>query len=208
MFIELVDVLRCPNTHEETWLVAAVDRLDGRYIAEGSLGCPICRAEYPIREFVAYFASPGKGMPVPPDVDAEGVTRLAALLGLSTPGGFIALAAGQAAFAAPLAHEFDVQCVIVDPTALATPGDGVSVLCASHAPLSAGAMRGVVLDAGSGVSATALVHALRTGGRMVAPATAAVPNGIRELARDAQHWVGERVPDAGPLVPLTRNPAR
>ncbi len=208
MFIELVDHLRCLNDHEETWLVAAVGRLQGRYIAEGSLGCPVCRAEYPVREFVAFFASPGKGILATPSADADRVTRLAALLDLSSPGGFVALSPGQAAVAAPLAHEFDVQCVVIDPTAQATPGDGVSVLCASSAPLATGSLRGAVLDGGVGPSVEALVRALRPGARLVAPVSVSVPSGIRELARDAREWVGERGPEVAHLVSLSRGSTR
>ena len=47
------------------------------------------------------------------------------------------------------------------------------------------------------------VAALATRGRLVAPATAPVPIAIRELARDATEWVGER--EATPVtVPLAR----
>jgi len=45
MFSELVDVLRCPRPHEESWLVLAAHRLDGRDIMAGVLGCPVCHAD-------------------------------------------------------------------------------------------------------------------------------------------------------------------
>jgi hypothetical protein len=48
------------------------------------------------------------------------------------------------------------------------------------------------------------VAALRPGARLIAPAAAPVPDGARELARDARHWVAERVAPAGPVVPLRR----
>jgi len=50
VFIELVDALRCPRAHEESWLVLAMSRIEGRHIQEGALGCPVCHAEYPIHE--------------------------------------------------------------------------------------------------------------------------------------------------------------
>ncbi|HEY9229313.1 MAG TPA: hypothetical protein VIP11_21880, partial [Gemmatimonadaceae bacterium] len=56
MFIPLVDVLRCPVPHEETWLVASIDRAADRDIVEGMLGCPRCLAEYAIHEGVVLFA--------------------------------------------------------------------------------------------------------------------------------------------------------
>jgi hypothetical protein len=55
MFIELVDALRCLHEHEESWLVAAVERFEGRYIDRGSLGCPVCRTQYRIDRGAADF---------------------------------------------------------------------------------------------------------------------------------------------------------
>ena len=40
MFVELVDLLRCPHAHEDSWLVAAADETADRHIVHGSLGCP------------------------------------------------------------------------------------------------------------------------------------------------------------------------
>jgi hypothetical protein len=37
MFIELVDALRCPVPHEESWLVASADRMEARHIVDGTL---------------------------------------------------------------------------------------------------------------------------------------------------------------------------
>ena len=55
MFIELVDALRCPQPHAESWLVVASTRTQARHILEGTLGCPVCRAEYPIVDGVVDF---------------------------------------------------------------------------------------------------------------------------------------------------------
>jgi len=48
------------------------------------------------------------------------------------------------------------------------------------------------------------VRALVAGARLVAPAGAAVPAGVRELARDEADWVGERDAAPSPPVPLRR----
>ena len=53
MFIELVDALRCPVPHEDSWLVASAERTESRHIVTGTLGCPVCRAQFPIRRGVA-----------------------------------------------------------------------------------------------------------------------------------------------------------
>ena len=47
-----------PNTttttpHEASWLVVSFARRDGRFIVEGTLGCPVCHRQYPIRDGVA-----------------------------------------------------------------------------------------------------------------------------------------------------------
>ena len=46
MFIELTDHLRCPADHEESYLVLLPDRMDGRSVREGRLGCPVCGRTY------------------------------------------------------------------------------------------------------------------------------------------------------------------
>jgi hypothetical protein len=43
---------------------------------------------------------------------------------------------------------------------------------------------------------------VRPGGRIMGPASVAVPAGLDELARDARGWVAARHPDAG-AVPVT-----
>ena len=44
MFIELTDHLRCPEDHDEQFWCLLPDRLDGRSVKEGQLGCPVCGA--------------------------------------------------------------------------------------------------------------------------------------------------------------------
>ena len=97
MFIELVDSLRCLTPHEDTWLVAGVTRMDGRHIIDGTLGCPVCRREYPIVHGVAWFSvSAPEAAPslttVVSSADERRVARAGALLGLSDAGGIVTLA--------------------------------------------------------------------------------------------------------------------
>src|SRR5215208_3855169 len=111
MFIELVDHLRCVRPHEDTWLVAAARRMEGRHIDEGTLGCPICRAEYPIRGGVADFRGEGAGAAAAPTEsgdaplpDESEVMRAGALLGLSESGGVVLLAGTWGAIAGAIAE--------------------------------------------------------------------------------------------------------
>jgi uncharacterized protein YbaR (Trm112 family) len=210
MFIDLLDALRCPSDHDETWLVARIDRMVGRYIADGSLGCPVCRQEFPVRDFVAYFSE--ELASVTPVVVRAGtpddqLTRLAALLDLGAPGGFVGVAGSRAADAAALATAFDVQCVVVNPSPGATSAEGCSVLhCAGRVPLAAGALRALAYDAHVAADErllASLVRAVRPGGRLLAPASLPHPPGVRELARDETEWVG--VSEAPPMIiPLSR----
>ena len=209
MLIDLVDDLRCPRPHEPTWLVASADRTDGRDIVEGTLGCPICHAEYPIRAGVVWFRRPSgetwHAEGIQPAPDAEAAMRLAAFLDLSDARGF-ALLAGSWAGAAPLLRDLvPTHLVVLDPTPGIASGQGISALEVETAiPLADAACRGVALDARHAVPAYVddAVRVLRPRGRLVAPASVPIPAGATELARDGQLWVAERATDATGLVPL------
>lgn len=209
MFVELIDHLRCLRPHEESWLVATADVTDERDIVEGMLGCPVCRAEYRIAGGIARFADPSTPTP-PATADETEAMRLAAFLGLAEPHGFVVLT-GTLGAHAPLIHRLaDVHLLLVNPPPGAPMGAGLSGLTAGDwLPLASGSAHAVGLD----MSATAaLVHsaiaALRSGGRLVAPASLALPAGATELARDGAVWVAQR--DAAPSparpIPLRRKP--
>src|SRR3954452_9680362 len=92
MFIELVDALRCPAGHEERWLVAAPPRMESRHIVDGTLGCPVCKAEYPIRDGVADFRRGAGYVPTgAAHPSAESAMRLAAMLDLADSQGYAVL---------------------------------------------------------------------------------------------------------------------
>ena len=198
MFVELIDALRCPRPHPpgtpETWLVAATHRADGRCIVDGVLGCPICRAEYTVRGGVADFggARDTAGSDAP-TANVEAI-HLAAFLNLATPGGIIAVGGAWDAALDGLADLTDVRALVVEPAHPFTPRDPLGALVGAELPVAASALRGVALDAATATPTrlTASVRALRPAGRLVAPARAPVPAGVRELARDAAFWVAER----------------
>ena len=203
MFIELVDALRCPRPHEESWLVLAATRIEARHIQEGALGCPVCRAEYTIRDGIADFrldAAPG-GAEHPHRADEsiesiEGVSAvdLAALLGLGDALGFVVLVGTWGHRANSL-----LELEPMPPLLLLDPPDGAAIVpgmsgvrSGASLPLAAGAARAVAIDATEATRLASAVHVTRSGGRIVAPAAASVPDGVRELARGAAVWVGER----------------
>ena len=218
MFIDLLDSLRCLRPHEDTWLVGSFDEMDGRDVVRGTLGCPTCRAEYPVRDGVVYFAEPGPAAArvvgrlttrALAPTDADEVVRLAAMLGLVGAGGLVVLGGRWAALAPALADLVEQLQLVLIGAAGVPLGGGISALVVDDAlPLAAQSCRAAALDeatATPGLLAGA-ARALRARGRLVAPVAAPRPAGLVELARDDRVWVAERTDGdvAGAPVPLTR----
>jgi uncharacterized protein YbaR (Trm112 family) len=202
VFIEIVDSLRCPNEHADTWLVASCDTMDERRIVEGRLGCPVCRAEYPIRAGAVYFdESPvTTDVPVAPAEEGE---RLAAFLDLTDARGFAVLEGAFAAYAPGVAAIAPTQLVLLNPRAMVDPQPGISVVFSARgAPFATGSARAV---AGNSDWAERLGAVVSPGGRVVAPAGTPTPHGVALLAGDERLWVGEK--DAAAVskpIPLAR----
>jgi len=206
MHLEIVQALRCPAPHEPTWLVARTDRLDARHIAAGVLGCPICGAEYPVTRGVLRLGEPIGSAPTD-EAGPDAAIRVAALLGLTTPNGLVLLAGAWARHALDVATLAEgVHVLAADAPGEAPPaGLGVSrVDAGARVPLGAGVARGIALDAPHATDDAILqaAEALVPTGRLVAPAGAALPPSLTELARDDRWWVAER-PPAARVVSLT-----
>jgi hypothetical protein len=206
VFIELVDSLRCVNTHEDTWLVAAVTRMDGRHIADGTLGCPVCRRTYAVRDGIAWFTSAPAGeasLTPPAAATGDRAMRLAALLGLTEPGGIVLLGGTWSDCATAIAELGVAHVVVVNA---ASPTDGPqevsSVVVDDRLPFAPGSVRAVALDARAATLLPSAAYVLRSRGRLVGPAGSPLPNDVAELARDDEDWVGERTVVASPPVPL------
>jgi hypothetical protein len=211
MFIELVDFLRCLSPHEDTWLVAAVTRMDGRHIMDGTLGCPACRRQYPIANGVAWFTD---REPVADDLPClttsalandEQVTRAAALLGLTEPGGIITLGGSWARYADAAAALGAAHVVVLNAqSSEASPQEVSALVVETTLPFASGALRAAAFgsDLAAPALLTAAARALRSRGRLVAPASATVPDDAEVLARDGAEWVGERTVVASPPVTL------
>lgn len=194
MLVELIEHLRCPRDHDETTLVAATSRSADRFIAEGVLGCPACGAEFRIENGMAQFATPTR--PTPPQrPSAEVAMRLAAFLDLTDSRGFALLSGGWCSQLDAIQKLSDTPIVLVNPPLGAGAGGqpaGV-ILCAEAIPLAAGSMRAAALDGELPPPLLeSVLRAVRTGGRVVGPVALPVPDGVRELDRDASLWVGEK----------------
>ncbi|AHG90243.1 hypothetical protein J421_2706 [Gemmatirosa kalamazoonensis] len=195
MFVELIDLLRCPRPHEDTWLVAAAEETVGRHIVRGTLGCPLCEAEYPVVDAVADFGEAQVAGSAADAITADDTMRAAALLGLDAPGTTVVLGGAWQAVAAPLAELAGTRVLLLDPVHAEPLREEVSALRGGGGlPVAANALRGVALDAYTADEprVAAAVRALAPRGRLVAPADVPVPAGLTELARDARHWVAER----------------
>jgi len=212
VFIELVDALRCPRAHEESWLVLATSRIRARHIQEGALGCPVCRAEYPIRAGIVDLRlddarSVARAGPARVDsgvVDDVPADHLAAMLNLSDALGFAVLVGEWGRHAdALLALEPMPPLLLVDPPEGIAMAPGLSgVRAGSALPLAVGAARAVAVDDTDAERLASAAQATRAGGRLVAPARASIPDGVRELARTERLWVGEREAHPSALVRL------
>jgi hypothetical protein len=163
--------------------VAAADRMVGRDIVEGQVGCPVCEAVYPIERGVVRFTRGGDTVEAEP-MDAH---RLAAMLDLAEPGGAVLLVGSWGAHAESLEAVVETRCLVIDAS--------------GKAPVAAQSVRAAATDAPEGV-----VGAVKPGGRVVAPAARPVPAGVTVLARDDRYWVGEVEAQAtrGGVVELRR----
>lgn len=207
MLLSLTDHLRCTEPHAVSRLVARVDTLEARRMVSGVLGCPVCHAERTVVGGVIWW----RGAPVStsPLMDAgpgeEAVMRMGALLAFAESAAPYVLCGEAARTAIGLTALGAAAVVLLDPpddraAAFATIIRGAPII-----PFVALSVRGIAVDASWSTDArlASCAGALAPGGRLVAPAAIVVPAGIRELARDAAEWVGEREATSAP-VPLGR----
>jgi hypothetical protein len=206
MLLAIANHLRCADGHEPTWLVARADRVEGHRMVEGVLGCPLCGVERAVQGGVLWWSAPQHVAPAAGrDIPDGAVTRLGALLGFGESAAPFVLCGVPGAAAAGLAMLAEAPIVAADPpddraVPFVTIVRGAQVL-----PLAAGVARGIAIDAvwAAPTRLASCVAALVPGGRLVAPATIPLPDGLRELARDTAEWIAERV--ATPArVPLAR----
>lgn len=225
MHILLTDVLACPRCGPEFGLLVLADRLEERRVIEGRLGCANCREAYPVRGGVADLrlraagespsARPSKADDGEEDEDAP--TRLAALMGLTGPGGMALLAgpgARHAAAVAALVPDLEVIALRGGPDAAAEPEPGVSRVAAGEGalPFRAASLRAAALTGGAdGALLREGLRALRPGSRLlVDPAPAGTAEGLRALGAEVlleqEDVVVARAP--GRPVELRRNALR
>ena len=205
MLLSLVDVFRCPAAHEESPLVLSVDAWADQRIHTGVLGCPVCRARYPIRGGHVDFSGGADVRPEDAGAAADGL-RLAAQLDLSEPGGIVLLTGRYAGAHGALAELSNVTCLVVDSAVDPGPS-AVSMTVLERLPLAERTLRGAALDAPRNTAAflAQVARCTRPLGRIVAISGSPQLSGLRLLAEDDADWVSE-VPDTG-LTAIIRRAA-
>jgi hypothetical protein len=143
MFIELTDHLRCPENHEESFLVLLPDKIEDRSVKSGQLGCPVCGRTFVLQQGVLDLGGAPDFPAGRSRLDGDG---LAALAGLHGPGGYFTLVGSLAS----LWPEFQqtnpgVALVALNPPDEIEDGPGVSVIRSGRIPLKSRSMRGVAL---------------------------------------------------------------
>lgn len=208
MFVELIESLRCPNDHDESPLIAQATKTENRRIHTGTLGCPVCHAEFPIREWVAWFGQipPIAGFELPSE---ETAMRLAASLELTDGRGFALLCSSWAMHVEPLSRLTETPVVLVNPSIAAPVHLAAGVIRGRVIPFADSSARAAALDNFSPLEVIrSAVRAVRAGGRIVGSAIIPVPAGVTEIIRDEQMWVGQKdaAPNSAPrLISLTRS---
>jgi uncharacterized protein YbaR (Trm112 family) len=196
MFIELTDHLRCPADHDESFLVLLPDKMEGRSVLTGNLGCPVCGRTF---ELTGGVLDTGGGPPSDANagtaLDADALTTL---VGLHGPGGYLTLVGPVAALSNEVAQLVPgVALVAVNPPAALRDSPGLSILRGGRLPIKSHSMRGVVL----GRPFASEPHWVAEAARVVLPGLRVVGEGedpgsdlIELLASADGVWVGTRRP--------------
>ena len=201
MHIELIDLLRCPRDHEETWLVAALSAVEDRFVLKAKLGCPVCGATYLISNGVADLRvgighhPDNAGDPSPDDA-----MRIAALLSLTRPGAVILLEGSFAASAQQVSEIAECKMIALNPASPAADSESVAtVLCDARLPFASGAVGGAACETEALIQD--IPRVLSSGARALLAPNASIPAGMVEVARDDRNVL---VQSTGPLISLRR----
>lgn len=192
MFIELTDHLRCPVDHEESFLVLLPDRMEGRSVRTGHLGCPVCGRTFELKEGVLDTGDAPVSAAEPKTVlDADALTTLA---GVHGPGGYLTLVGPVTALRSAVAELIPgVALVAVNPPDSVADTAELSVLRGSRLLLKSGSMRGVVLGRPFADDPHWVREAARValpGLRIVGEGNDPAPDLIELLASADGVWVG------------------
>jgi uncharacterized protein YbaR (Trm112 family) len=191
MFIELTDHLRCPENHEESFLVLLPDEMEGRSVRTGQLGCPVCGRTFAIKDGILDVG----GAPEPEAAESRlDAAALTALAGVHGPGGYFTIVGPPAS----LWEEFQeanpgVALVAINPPGAVVDVPGLSVVRSGRIPLKSRSMRGVALGAPYGNNPYWIAEAARVvlpGLRIVGEGQSSSDEIIDLMASAEGVWVG------------------
>jgi len=209
VFIELIDLLRCINAHDDTWLVASFKTVSSRFVLDASLGCPSCSAQYAVHEGIADFSA-GETVPsreaeraAASHTREELATRAGAYLAATEPGATIVLGGVWAYAAQELSDMAAVRVLALNAPDEVKESQTVGLLhVGSEIPVAAGSLLGVALDAWFPAKIVAsAVRAVCPGGRIVGPVVIPAPPELSVLAHDDTYWVAQKAPE---VIKLSR----
>lgn len=193
MFIELTDHLRCIADHAEQFVVLLPDRMAGRRVMAGTVGCPVCGIVVPVVEGTMDFGGPPAPAPGSTSLSADAIVTL---LGLEGPGGFIALIGAAGGVAEEVAARLPgARLVLVNPPTGVVGSETASVIRAGRLPVKVSSMRGVVVSADHGTDpawVAAATQAVLPGNRVVVESGHDPDAGLEVLARTGQLWVARK----------------
>jgi hypothetical protein len=209
VFIELLDLLRCTNAHEDTWLVASFKTVSNRFVVDGTLGCPTCSAKYSITSGIADFRTGKDSFRREPWLSLTTqerehlATRAGAFLNLTEPGATVVMGGSWASAAQELSVMTEARVLALNPEKGVEESETVGLLrVGTEIPVAPGSVIGVALDSSFPAEILAsAVKAVRPGGRIVGPTEIPPPSELLVLAHDESYWVAEKSPE---VIKLSR----
>lgn len=207
MRLELAERLICPVAHAATPLIVLAQETRERDLRTAQLGCMLCRRAGEVRDgSVRLGLRDTRPSELSPHVVTDdALLRLAALLGLNESNALVLLGGRYASFASALVEAHEAIVAVLDATGASPSGVGYIEVTEHCVPFSSGTFSAVALDESMSASTIGdAVRCVRVGGRVVGDSAVSVPRGVRELARDANGWVGEVEAAASPVIPLRR----
>jgi uncharacterized protein YbaR (Trm112 family) len=203
LHVLLTDVLTCPHCGPDWSLILLAEQVNEGRVLAGTLGCPNCRAHFPVKDGFADLRFNADASAVAGATSSdEDAMRIAALLGVTEGPAMVLVLGAGAVNAATVAHMVPGLEVVAAWPALATEAEseGVSrVAVAEVLPLRSATMRGVALtDAGSEALLAEAARVVAPRGRVVVfngsadIAERLEEAGLRVLARDVRATVAMR----------------
>jgi len=205
MHIELTEMLRCPEPHQEDVMVLSTGEMVGRMVRFGLVGCSVCHKEYLITNGIVDFTgsgeqSAGSGVTAArpaPRSPLPASAELQALLELSGPGGFVVLVGDATRHAPGLAALMaGVHFIGINAPPDLEELPVLSLLRVGTAiPLRQAIARGVVVGRNLATSPWLVeAHRILLRGRrfVVEHDRPELPIGLEQLAAAKGLWVGEK----------------